>query len=159
MTIKHVLYNFLLFFSLILMHGPPFCWFSSVSVYENTLGRCCSPSSRVFQLVIYFQYQAISVFALTLQWRFLLLELGLVFFSPCCCFRRFWKPYSNTWISYTSYWILKREEDRNTSMRDMVKKDQSPWYSQKTNVGYLDITWTLGVVDIVQKIEGKLITD
>lgn len=31
------------------MHGPPFCWFSSEnqSVYENTLGRCCSPSSPI----------------------------------------------------------------------------------------------------------------
>lgn len=126
-TVKHLLYNFLLvlnfhwFWCMVLL----FCWFPSVSVYENTLGRCCSPSRNVFQLAIYFQYQAICVFALTLQWGFLLLELRFIFFSLRCNFRRFWKTDSNTWISYTSYWILKTEEDRSTSMQDMDEKSES----------------------------------
>lgn len=125
-TVNHLRYNFHLvlnfhwFWCMVLL----FCWLSSVSVYENTLGRCCSPSSHVFPLAIYFQYQAICVFALTLQWGFLL-ELWLIFFSLCWSSRRFWKIDSNTWISYTSYWMLKTEEDRNTSRLDMDGKSES----------------------------------
>lgn len=153
------------------MHHPPFCcFFSSESVCENTLGRCYSTpawfgsysrqkwspwlSSHVFQLAVYFRYQPICELALAVQWGFFLLELWLVFFSLCCNFSCFWKTNSNTLISYASYWILETEEDRNTC-RTRMKNQRVHDTGKSWMLGYLDITCTTGVVDTVEKIEGK----
>lgn len=39
-------------------------------------------------------------------------------------------------------------------MKDMDEKSEL-FIQSKANIGYLDITWTVGAVDIVQKKEGK----